>query len=121
MIAAGAERLLEAALVSESGPGGVAPRMILVAPPPISKLTEYAEMFEGGADRALSLPPLYRGGRLAPRRGLRRRGRDHFMLAARRHTLRARLARDPRRSDGGSGSDDARVEGRQAPRPLPGA
>ena len=60
MIAAGAERLLEAALISESGPGGVAPRMILVAPPPISKLTEYAEMLEGGADKALSLPPLYR-------------------------------------------------------------
>jgi lysophospholipase L1-like esterase len=60
MIAAGAERLLEAALVSESGPGGVAPRMILVAPPPISKLTEYSEMFEGGAPKALSLPPLYR-------------------------------------------------------------
>jgi lysophospholipase L1-like esterase len=58
MIAAGAERRLEAALVSESGPEGVAPRMILVAPPPISKLSEYAEMFEGGAEKALSLPPL---------------------------------------------------------------
>jgi lysophospholipase L1-like esterase len=59
-IAAGAERLIEAALVSESGPQGGAPRMILVAPPPIAKLSEYAEMFEGGAAKALRLPPLYR-------------------------------------------------------------
>ena len=44
-----------------------APQLLLVAPPPISKLTEYAETFEGGAEKALRLPALYRT--LAERHG----------------------------------------------------
>ncbi len=68
MIAAGLERLVEVALASQAGPGGGAPRVIVVAPPPIAKLTEYAEMFAGGAAKARELPALYRA--LAERRGL---------------------------------------------------
>ncbi len=67
-IATGIERLVDVALASESGPGGGAPRVIIVAPPPIAKLTEYAEMFAGGAAKARELPALYRA--LAERRGV---------------------------------------------------
>ena len=41
---------------------------MLVAPPPMEKLTEYAEMFVGGAEKALRLPGVYRA--LAERRGI---------------------------------------------------
>ena len=67
-IAAGAERLVDVALTSDVGPGAKAPRVILVAPPPIARLTEYAEMFAGGAEKARALPALYR--ELAKRRGV---------------------------------------------------
>jgi len=59
-ITAGAARLVDCALGSTAGPGGAAPAVLLVAPPPLSTLTGYAEMFEGGADKALRLPGLYR-------------------------------------------------------------
>jgi lysophospholipase L1-like esterase len=67
-IAAGAERLVEIALASPVGPRNGAPRVILVAPPPIGKLTEFAEMFSGGAEKARALPSPYR--ELAKRRGI---------------------------------------------------
>lgn len=67
-IAAGVEQLVDVALASEAGPGGGAPRIIIVAPPPITKLSEYADMFVGGAAKARQLPALYRA--LAERRGL---------------------------------------------------
>ena len=67
-IAGGVERLVDVALVSEAGPDGGAPRIIIVAPPPIGKLSEYADMFVGGAAKARRLPELYRA--LAGRRGL---------------------------------------------------
>jgi lysophospholipase L1-like esterase len=67
-IAAGAERLIDVALSSASAPDGGAPEVVLVAPPPMEKLSEYAEMFEGGADKALRLPSAYRA--IAERRSL---------------------------------------------------
>ena len=67
-IAAGAERLVDLALASTTGPAGAPPTVILVAPPPLSTLTEYAEMFEGGAEKTLRLPSLYRA--LAEDRGI---------------------------------------------------
>src|SRR5579871_2271462 len=67
-IAAGAGRLVDLALGSACGPGDRAPAVILVAPPPIDKLTEYAVMFEGGAEKALRLLAVYRA--LAERRGV---------------------------------------------------
>ena len=66
--AAGAERLIDFALASTTGPEGGAPEVVLVAPPPFVKLTEYAEMFEGGTEKALRLPAAYRA--LAERRGV---------------------------------------------------
>ena len=38
-----------------------------MAPPPVAKLTEYAEMFAGAADKSRRLPALY--GQLAERLG----------------------------------------------------
>ncbi len=67
-IAAGVERLVDIALSAAPGPEGAAPEVILVAPPPIEKLTEYAEMFNGGAEKAQILPTVYRA--LAERRGI---------------------------------------------------
>lgn len=67
-IAAGAERLIETALASGAGPGEGAPRILLVAPPPMSTFSDYAEMFEGAAQKALELPAAYRA--LAERRGV---------------------------------------------------
>ena len=67
-VAAGAERLIDMALASAAGPDGAAPEAVLVAPPPIEKLTGYAEMFEGGAEKSLHLPAVYRA--LAERRGV---------------------------------------------------
>ena len=68
MIVAGAERLVEGALASGAGPSDAAPAVILMAPPPIAKLTEYAEMFEGSAEKALRLPAVCRA--MARRRGI---------------------------------------------------
>ncbi len=34
------------------GPNGRAPQILLVAPPPIAKLTGYAEMFDGGTEKS---------------------------------------------------------------------
>jgi len=67
-IAANAARLLDAALASDRGPQGDPPLAILVAPPPMAKLSGYAEMFAGGAEKALRLPALYH--RLAEARGI---------------------------------------------------
>ena len=67
-IAEGAAALIDVALASDCGPGGVAPAVIVVSPPPIAKLTGYAEMFVGGAPKALRLPALYQA--LAQSRGI---------------------------------------------------
>jgi lysophospholipase L1-like esterase len=67
-IAAGAERLIDLALASACGPDDTAPAIILVAPPPLDRLTGFAEMFAGGAGKAARLPSVYRD--LAQRRGV---------------------------------------------------
>ncbi|HUW12977.1 MAG TPA: GDSL-type esterase/lipase family protein, partial [Anaerolineae bacterium] len=36
-----------------AGPDGQAPKVLLLAPPPLGKLTEYAEMLEGASGKAL--------------------------------------------------------------------
>ncbi|MEP7239630.1 MAG: SGNH/GDSL hydrolase family protein [Devosia sp.] len=45
---------------SEAGPGGVPPRVILVAPPAIQEVDWLAEMFQGGAAKSLVLAGLLR-------------------------------------------------------------
>jgi lysophospholipase L1-like esterase len=46
-IAAGAGVLVEIIQKSDCGPDEQAPKVLLMAPPPVAKLTEHAEMFEG--------------------------------------------------------------------------
>jgi lysophospholipase L1-like esterase len=59
-IANGAERLIQMARAEPVGPGGAPPALLLVAPPPITRLTELAEMFEGGAEKSKRLGARYR-------------------------------------------------------------
>lgn len=59
MIAAGVERLVVAARAEPVAPGGQAPRILIVAPPPLAELTGFAEMFEGATAKAPKLPLLY--------------------------------------------------------------
>jgi len=59
-IANGAERLVRIARAEALGPGGAAPAILLVAPPPIAELTELAEMFEGAREKSLVLARRYR-------------------------------------------------------------
>jgi lysophospholipase L1-like esterase len=59
-IAAGAERLIQIARAEAVGPDGAPPAILLAAPPPIAKLTEFAEMFEGAREKSLALAERYR-------------------------------------------------------------
>lgn len=54
-IATGAGVLVDIVAKSETGPGDSAPQVLLVAPPPIGKLSEFAEMFEGGTAKSRML------------------------------------------------------------------
>ena len=58
-IAAGVGVLLDIAARSGCGIDGKAPRVLLVAPPPIAALTEFASLFEGAADKSPLLAKLY--------------------------------------------------------------
>jgi len=59
-IARGAERLVLTAKTYPSGPNGKPADIILVAPPPLAKLTAFAEMFDGGAEKSRLLAKHYR-------------------------------------------------------------
>ncbi len=59
-IANGAERLIQMARAEPVGPGGAPPALLLVAPPPLTRLTELAEMFEGGTEKSKRLGARYR-------------------------------------------------------------
>lgn len=59
-IAQGAASLAEMVLRSGCGPGGGAPVVLLVAPPPVSRLTEMAQMFEGSEEKSLEFSGHYR-------------------------------------------------------------
>jgi lysophospholipase L1-like esterase len=54
-IALSANALVETVKGSDAGPGGRAPGILLVAPPPIVEVGCLAEMFEGGARKSLGL------------------------------------------------------------------
>ena len=58
-IASGAGRLIQVALCSGAGPKGAAPKVLLVAPPPTTKLTGFAEMFAGAAGKSRALGARY--------------------------------------------------------------
>ena len=67
-IAEGAARLIFLARAYGEGPQGAAPKILLIAPPPIAKLTEYAEMFEGGPEKSRLLGDRFRA--VAEREGV---------------------------------------------------
>jgi lysophospholipase L1-like esterase len=67
-IAEGAARLLFLARAYGQGPNARPPKILLVAPPPIAKLSEYAEMFEGGREKSVLLGQRYR--EVAEREGI---------------------------------------------------
>jgi lysophospholipase L1-like esterase len=51
-IADGAGVLVKTAQQSGAGPDGSPPQVLLIAPPPLGKLDEYAEKFEGGGPKS---------------------------------------------------------------------
>jgi len=59
-IAAGAERLILMARAESAGPAGAPPAALLVAPPPLAKLSAFAEMFEGAEEKSRLLAARYR-------------------------------------------------------------
>lgn len=59
-IANGAGVLVDIVQKSEAGPGGSAPKVLLMAPPPLGKLTEFAEMFEGAEAKSRKFSEHYR-------------------------------------------------------------
>lgn len=59
-IAEGAARLIFLARAYGQGPDGGAPKILLVTPPPVAKLTGYAEMFEGAAEKSRLLGARFR-------------------------------------------------------------
>ena len=59
-IAQGVAVLLRAISYSKAGRDGHAPRVLLLAPPPVAKLTGFAEMFEGSEAKSLLLGQHYR-------------------------------------------------------------
>ena len=59
-IANGAERLISMARAEPVGPDGAPPALLLVAPPPLARLTDLAEMFEGGLEKSKRLGARYR-------------------------------------------------------------
>jgi lysophospholipase L1-like esterase len=66
-IASGAGVLVDVVKQSATGPGGEAPRVLLIAPPPVAKLTQFAEMFEGAEAKSVRFAAHYR--RVAAERG----------------------------------------------------
>ncbi|MGA2492848.1 MAG: SGNH/GDSL hydrolase family protein [Roseiarcus sp.] len=59
-IANGAERLIQMARAEPVGPHGAPPAIILVAPPPLGRLSDFAEMFSGGTEKSKLLAARYR-------------------------------------------------------------
>lgn len=66
-VALGLERLVRGIAMSECGPAGAAPRVLLVAPAPVEEAGILAEMFTGGAAKSRALAG--RIGQLAARLG----------------------------------------------------
>ena len=59
-IAEGAARLIFLTRAYGQSANGRPPKILLVAPPPFAKLTDYAEMFEGGSEKSVLLGQRYR-------------------------------------------------------------
>ena len=59
-IAEGAARLILLARAYGEGPDVDSPKILLIAPPPVAKLSGYAEMFEGGTEKSRLLGARFR-------------------------------------------------------------
>lgn len=59
-IAQGVAVLLRAISYSKAGRDGQAPRVLLMAPPPVARLSNFAEMFDGSPSKSLLLGQHYR-------------------------------------------------------------
>ena len=59
-IAAGVGKLAQVVLASDAGPGGAAPKVMLVAPVPVEEAGILAEMFQGGRSRSRAIAPALR-------------------------------------------------------------
>ena len=59
-IAAGAGVLVDVVARSETGPGDGAPQVLLIAPPPLAELSEFAEIFEGAPAKSKMLSQKFR-------------------------------------------------------------
>jgi len=59
-IAEGAGVLVDIVQKSDCGPGERAPQVLLMAPPPVARLTEYEEMFEGAEAKSRQFSKHYR-------------------------------------------------------------
>jgi lysophospholipase L1-like esterase len=59
-IANGAGVLVDIVQKSDTGPDEKAPQLLLLAPPPIARLSEYAEMFEGAEPKSRKLSEHFR-------------------------------------------------------------
>ena len=55
------ERLVRVVQYSETGPNGSAPRVLLLAPPPLATLTGFAQTFVGAPEKSRGLASEYRG------------------------------------------------------------
>jgi lysophospholipase L1-like esterase len=58
-IAAGVSVLLDIVARSTAGRDGAPPPVLVMAPAPLTKLTEFAQMFDGGLEKSRALAPLY--------------------------------------------------------------
>ena len=59
-VAAGAGVLVDVARMSQAGPGESAPEILLICPPPLASLSDFADMFEGGPETSKKLAREYR-------------------------------------------------------------
>ena len=59
-IAEGIFRLMKIIQQSESGPGGRSPQVLILVPPPLGKLSNFAEMFTGGIEKSKNLSQQYK-------------------------------------------------------------
>jgi lysophospholipase L1-like esterase len=59
-IAESAGVLIDIIQRSQTGPGDSAPKALLIAPPPILEVGDFAHMFAGGAAKSLQFAPQYR-------------------------------------------------------------
>jgi lysophospholipase L1-like esterase len=60
--------LVDIIRASAAGPNGAAPQVLVLAPPPVGKLTEFADMFEGAEEKSRKLGGQYR--RMAAEKGV---------------------------------------------------